>query len=381
MERALSIMLALCMVFICMPDNAFMKADAVTNYGISIGSVKVTSENASDILGDGNFKYDHSKKTLSIKGIYTGDIFNSENNNLIIDVVGDCTVTGQIWCGVSTTITGDYPLILKKNSSAHSGAFRVVYDLTKLTIKDADITVTNEIWGSEYKTSLEIINSNITVSNSIYGFNNGITLTDCYIKSPTTASVKDDRIDRGGNYEPFEILRGDDPNPKYGFKIDSLEVDSNNAADILGDGVLSYDAESNTLTVNGDVSDKYIYNYSCNGLIINPVKDCTIYVLNASVDTVLTGWANVTGKNTWKTGAKLTIKNTVFKGSIEGTNDDAALCVENAIVQSNSITRLKGGITLIDCQIVKPAETVIKDGTVYKSDGTTVARDITINNL
>jgi hypothetical protein len=80
MERALSIMLALCMVFICMPDNSFMKADAVTGYGFSIGGVKVTSANAADILGNGVLSYDAESNTLTVNGdVSVKDIYNDSS--------------------------------------------------------------------------------------------------------------------------------------------------------------------------------------------------------------------------------------------------------------------------------------------------------------
>ncbi len=60
---------------------------------------------------------------------------------------------------------------------------------------------------------------------------------------------------------------------KYDFMVGGIPVTSDNAADILGDGLFSYDAETNTLTVKGSKT------FSTNA-IVNDNDGLTIYVEN-----------------------------------------------------------------------------------------------------
>ena len=67
LKRTVSLFMGLCMAFLCMPEGA-LNVEAVTEYELVINGMTVTGSNASDILGNGNFKYGDSKKTLYIKG-------------------------------------------------------------------------------------------------------------------------------------------------------------------------------------------------------------------------------------------------------------------------------------------------------------------------
>ena len=62
---------------------------------------------------------------------------------------------------------------------------------------------------------------------------------------------------------------------EYWLYLCGTKVTSDNAADILGDGVFSYDAETNTLTISGDIE----YNPKIpTTLLKNEIKDLTIFV-------------------------------------------------------------------------------------------------------
>ncbi|HOR21648.1 MAG TPA: hypothetical protein PLY43_02880, partial [Ruminococcus sp.] len=80
-QRLVSIMLGICMVFMCLPQRTLPRIDAAaTYYGIIINSIQVTSNNASDILGDGHFRYDASENKLYMKGYNDFSYTNSSGD-------------------------------------------------------------------------------------------------------------------------------------------------------------------------------------------------------------------------------------------------------------------------------------------------------------
>ena len=66
-KRILSALLCLCMVMALMPTVAFAEP---TSYNLWVGGVEVTSDNASNITGEGitrgKVTYDHNTKTLTL---------------------------------------------------------------------------------------------------------------------------------------------------------------------------------------------------------------------------------------------------------------------------------------------------------------------------
>ena len=112
-KRILSALLCLCMVMALMPTVAFAEP---TSYNLWVGGVEVTSDNASNITGEGitrgKVPYDDSTKTLTLNnvnidsvysfangvgtdsaGIYVSGDFNGD---LTIKLVGENTITGKL---------------------------------------------------------------------------------------------------------------------------------------------------------------------------------------------------------------------------------------------------------------------------------------------
>ena len=102
-------------------------AYAQTDYGFYVGETKVTSSNASNILGNGQFSYNASTKTLYVTdanlsntGSLGTGINNREVDGLIIKLVGTCTFYTRMNCissYKSFSITGTGTL----NASSSSG--------------------------------------------------------------------------------------------------------------------------------------------------------------------------------------------------------------------------------------------------------------------
>ena len=86
----------------------------------------------------------------------------------------------------------------------------------------------------------------------------------------------------------------------YDLYICGTQVTSGNAGNVLGDGVFSYNAETQTLTVSGDCT--YDQNYSI--------------IQNDGIDGLVINVANDSKLTTTRTGADvITLKtNTTFKG-------------------------------------------------------------------
>ncbi|WP_173350082.1 dockerin type I repeat-containing protein [Ruminococcus flavefaciens] len=393
-QRLVSIMLGICMVFMCLPQRTLPRINAAaTNYGIKINSINVTSDNASDILGDGHFRYDASENKLYMKGYNdfsfmnkSGDVTSWGVSNegaygLTMVAEEDCVIVGYILCRVNTTITGSGKIQVKSPTSTYDqkyikGCIEVMDNLTTLLIKDADIDVNFDIFGTS-TTALNVINSNVNVGRSVYDFNGGITLDNCYIKSPEKSYVNGSKIVKGDYNAPIKIVPGTDPDPYFppvsaGIKIGATEVNSDNADDVLGDGVFSFDADTKTLNINGEY-DGTILNISCDGLIINTVSDSTVEGIDLRTETIITGDGKLTvsQKIDCKGSLKLTIKNAYITAtSINGlyTNDKYSLEIENSTV-SSIIWGFKEGITLKGCQVVDPVNASIINGDIRNEYG------------
>ena len=206
---------------------------------------------------------------------------------------------------------------------------------------------------------------------------------------------------------------------EYDLWITEIQVTDENKADILGDGVFSFDSDRKTLSVNGDCKSGSAYNayeieFGGVTIIKSDIDGLTIKVVS---DSKLS--KSYSSKNTIELGGDTTIKGpgelTVFCGSffkcydivsaIKLLNDasltldhsklkvdaDVGICdgsslkiidsdVEisasyshwpNPIVIPNGIFfNFKDGITLKGSQFVSPASAVIKNGTVYPDSET-----------
>ena len=111
-KRILSALLCLCMVMALMPTVAFAEPKS---YNLWVGGVKVTSGNASNIIGGGitgKVTYDDSTKTLTLDNVNIDSVYSFENSagkdsagiyvsgdfkgDLTIKLVGENTITGKL---------------------------------------------------------------------------------------------------------------------------------------------------------------------------------------------------------------------------------------------------------------------------------------------
>jgi len=163
-----------------------------TIYDLKVGGEKVTSDNASDILGDGAASYDAKKNTLTIKGVINNSntswaFIRNSIPGLTIEVAEPVTLTSTgtaLSFNANTTITGSslLKLISPKDDVA------IFSNDADLTIVDAQLDVEGYIMENWEGGILTITNSSLTVKSedgysAILGWKD-LVLNGCYIKSP-----------------------------------------------------------------------------------------------------------------------------------------------------------------------------------------------------
>ena len=193
-------------------------------YDLYVASTRVTSRNQDDILGDGTFSFD-GMSTLTIKGDYT--LNNSANlvrntgiEGLYINIGQTCTISqgSDSYSTLfdlrkNTTIRGEQMTV-----NGNGVAFSTQGGMT-LTLDSANLVV-NAIMpfkGSGIADdNMNIINSNLEVNASgtaaIFSFTGGISLSNCYIKTPEGAIVANGAIEDGNGSQVRNLLIV--PNPE-----------------------------------------------------------------------------------------------------------------------------------------------------------------------
>ena len=367
---------------------------APDSYGFKIADVDVTSLNSKDLSVidgvDGKMSYNSETKTLTMEDVtinITGEkvgIWNKDVKGLKINLVGNNTITSSEAC-ISilepSTISGSGTLRLK--SSNNCG----IYLPSSLAVEGIKLYAEGKwgIAGQVFQTSgnvLTICNAYVEVTGSTGSILEveDLVLDGCSITQPSGAEFD-------AQYHSV-LLNGElvtdkvviEPN-WYGFKIAGVKVTSLNCKDLSGidgvDGKISYDAETNTLTmedvtinttdfngiVNNDVMDMKINlvgnntittNRACitifetstisgsGTLSLKSSGDCGLYMhTSLSVEGVklyAEGKYGVAG-NDGKSGEILTLRNAY----VEATGSDGSICdLQNLILDGCSITQPTG---------------------------------------
>ena len=372
-------------------DKVVIKPDS---YGIKIAGVDVTSLNSKDLSVidgvDGKMSYNPETKTLTMKDVtinITGEnvgIWNKEVKGLKINLVGNNTITANqagITIGQPSTISGSGTLRLK--SSDNCG----IYLPSSLAVEGIKLYAEGKwgIAGQVFQKSgnvLTICNAYVEVTgrNGSVGDLENLILDGCSITQPNGAEfdAQYNSVLLNGELVTDKVVI--EPN-WYGFKIAGVKVTSLNCKDLSGidgvDGKISYDAETNTLTmedvtinttdfngiVNNDVMDMKINlvgnntittNRACitifetstisgsGTLSLKSSGDCGLYMhTSLSVEGVklyAEGKYGVAG-NDGKSGEILTLRNAY----VEATGSDGSICdLQNLIFDGCSITQPTG---------------------------------------
>lgn len=194
-----------------------------TGYALYIGDTQVTDVNADDVLGDGKVSFTVSggqeaapTYTLTLNGAALTAPVKVGLANLTFDIRGNNTITTNTTCIQNTAATGVPSLTFKSNAD-------VVGSLI-LTNTDEDYTgVISESYFGNFTISKElapIISRYGSYTSNTYHFT-------------------------AGEVHNIQIV------PSYGVQIGDMQIYAGNTADVFGDGTVSFDKTTNTLTLNG----------------------------------------------------------------------------------------------------------------------------------
>ena len=230
-------------------------------YDLFVNTKKVTDYSKSDLMNDGGgMSYNHATNTLSIMSDYTFDTNAIQNYipNLTIKTVDVSTLdckSDAIDLYANTTFTGSYPLTL--NSQLGAGIFSA--DGKTVTLDNANLNVyapkgpgilgatTN---GTQQliinKSSVHVESNETSIAVSCYP--GGILFNDCGIIEPVGGYVKDgDIVDKDGNWATNVTIQK--ASTFYPVYVAGRQVHNLNASDVLGDGTVSYNPDTKTLTL------------------------------------------------------------------------------------------------------------------------------------
>lgn len=200
------------------------EVNVLNSYPLYIGDTQVTEINAEDVLGDGTVSFMKSEGqvaaptyTLTLNGAAITGPVKVGLSNLTFDIHGTNTITTDETCIQNIAETNVPSLTFKSNA---------------------------DVVGSLILTNTDEEGTNGVISDSYYGH---------FTISEELALI----MLRYGNYtsNTYYFSAGEVHNaqlvPSYGVQVDDLQVYAGNAADVLGDGTISFNKETNTLTLNG----------------------------------------------------------------------------------------------------------------------------------
>lgn len=180
-----------------------------------------------------------------------------------------------------------------------------------------------------------------------------------------------------------------EPAEKYGFTIDGVEATSRNRADILNNGIFSFDG-INVLSVHGDyqAENRGIYNYGLDNLLIRTESDSSISSyfasIRADVNTTISGNANLklTAEEDCAVYASGDSVLSIISANIEadgkwGISGPSPSALTKLRISKSAISAagtlgavcdFGGGIEITDCYIAKPLNGKISDNRCHITD-------------
>ena len=400
-------------------------------YGFKIAGEDVTSLNCKDLSVidgvDGKISYDPETNTLTMEDvtINTTDlngIWNKKVKGLKINLVGNNTITSSVAC-ISiiepSTISGSGTLRLK--SSENCG----LYLPSSLTVEGVKLYAEGK-WGIAGQLSQK--SGNVLTIRNAYVEATGskgsiidvedLVLDDCSITQPTGAAFDTNvrAVALNGEAVTDKVVVEPD---SYGIEILGVKVTKKNYKDLSVidgvDGKISYDPETNTLTmedvtinttdfngiVNRDVKDMKIKLFGNNiitskracitiyetstisgsgTLSLKSSGDCGLYMYTSlSVEDVKLyaegkyGVAGVDGKS----GEILTLRNAY----VEATGSSGSICdLQNLVLDGCSITQPTGAAFDVNVHAVALNGVVVTDKVVIESDNNSIGT-ITVDVL
>lgn len=201
------------------------EVNVLNSYPLYIGDTQVTEINAEDVLGDGTVSFMKSEGqvaattyTLTLNGAAITGPVKVGLSNLTFDIQGTNTITTDGTCIQNVVGSESMPSLTFMSSADVVGS---------LTLTNTDEEGTNGVISDSYY-------GHFTISEELalilyrYGFYTSY--TDYF---------------SAGEVHNAQLV------PSYGVQVDDLQVYAGNAADVFGDGTVSFDKEKSILTLNG----------------------------------------------------------------------------------------------------------------------------------
>ncbi len=365
--------------------------------GMKVAGTQVTVSNVNDILGNGVFSYDVLNKQLNICGSFSStnnsNIIESTVNGLTVNTASNATIVSRSCFlyapGYDVTLTGPGKLIVKADAQSYG------FQTGDFTIRDTDLDIQcGNIYGSTASAcSLSIINSNVHVKSNdmscIGRYTNGIEFTGCGVTNEDVI-VSDGYLryeSSNSNLKEVTIAV-----TSYLLEIAGTKVTVRNAADVLGDGKISYDAASNTLTLNGadiNAGKEEAINSDIPDLTIRVTADSSLtsngkHTLLLSADTTITGSGKLNVKQSDSNydavnagGGSLTLRDANIKAVGVYLFRSASVSYDLTIINSdveavgttNSAIYRFGACTLKNCVFTSPTDAVYMERAFYSYNG------------
>ncbi len=374
-------------------------------YDLFVGDRRVNFITAPDILGDGTMNFNAETNVLTLNGVSpnSNSRISSSIPGLKIQLVGENSILTTSNGILSSDLIIEGPGTLNVEVISNIG----IWVDENLTINNCTLNVL--VHGTSFSAiysehgTLTISNAMVTVSSGdeydgpISGFSE-LNLNNVSITSPEGAVWSDEnhRVeDANGDAVTSQVVFS--PNP-YNLWVKGQQVDVFNASDILGDGTVSYDAASNTLTLNradivygwgNSVGELDGIHSSIDGLTIKLLgvnyigaKDEGIQINNANTTIAGPGYLNVSGNNgicslqcLGKTlsvidGAKIEVRGDAVGVSFA----DGTLSVERAemTVQASECDILCAALELNETEMVYPVGAHLYENAIVDSNGNVV---------
>ena len=400
------------------------KVVIVPSYGIKIAGVDVTALNCKDlsVIGgvDGKINYNPETKILTMEDVtinITGEkigIWNRGIKGLKINLVGNNTITSSEACiSISeiSTISGSGTLRLK--SSGNCGIFLP----SSLTVEGVKL-YTEGSWGiagQVFQTSgnvLTICNAYVEVTGSEGSIISveDLLLDGCSITQPNGAEfdAQSHSVLLNGEVVTYKVVIEPD---SYGIQIAGEYVTSLNCKDLSVidgvDGKISYDPETNTLTME----DVTINATDFNGIGNRGVKDMKIKLFGNNIITSKKACISISETSTISGSGTLSLKSsgdcglymhtslsvedvklyaegkygvagddgtrgeilTLRNSYVEATGSSGSICdLQNLVLDGCSITQPTGAAFDVNVHAVALNGKTVTDKVVIESDNNSI---------
>lgn len=421
--RQVSMRMFLTLVLIMM-SSAFVMAQET--YGIKIAGEDITGYNRYDLTEisgvSGKVYFDPNTRTLTldnatIEADGSNAILNQDCDYLVIELIGTNTInvtnSAGIYLQQETSILGTSGS--KLTITNDKGA--VLFENSPLEINNCWLEVEGK-WGisasnNEAAEVLTIRNSHVEAkgtSGSICDIS-GLKLEESYIYSPYNAAYDADTKSVAVN--GVTVTKKVVIEPGYGIKIAGEDVTSLNCKDLSVidgvDGKISYDPETNTLTmedvtIDATGNNNGIWNRNVKGLKINLVGNNTITTPKEACFTInktstISGSGTLRLKSSGNCGlfmtSSLTVEGiklyaegkygvaggdgtsgeilTLRNSYVEATGSSGSICdLQNLVLDGSSITQPTGAAFDVNVHAVALNGKTVTDKVVIESDNNSI---------